>query len=163
MKNSYLPIIYSTTLRPHRSASHKTINLILVVLIISFTLIGISFSMIGAWPVLGFFGLDIILLVGAFYMNNQSGLTSERIDLRHNSLIVKKRDQWGRKKHWVFKTEWLVIDMISTPKFQNQLELRSHGQALIIGSFLSYMERKKILDILHKEIKKSSNNFKYIS
>ena len=63
------PTIFSATLTPHRSLGRAGF-LILMLLFggISFVT-GMLFLVIGAWPVLGFFGLDVLLLYLAFRLN----------------------------------------------------------------------------------------------
>ena len=59
-------MLFSAVLTPHRSLS-ATGFLILMMLVggVSFAA-GIVFLMMGAWPVFGFFGLDVLLLYLAF-------------------------------------------------------------------------------------------------
>ena len=60
------PTLFSAVLTPHRSLGRVGF-LVLMALIggISFVA-GIVFLLIGAWPVFGFFGLDVLLLYWAF-------------------------------------------------------------------------------------------------
>ncbi|MFL6947012.1 MAG: DUF2244 domain-containing protein, partial [Xanthobacteraceae bacterium] len=63
------PTLFSATLRPHRSLG-RTGFLVLMPLFgaISFVA-GMVFFIAGAWPVLGFFGLDVLLVWWAFRAN----------------------------------------------------------------------------------------------
>ena len=63
------PTIFSATLTPHRSLGRVGF-LVLMLLFggVSFVT-GMLFLVIGAWPVLGFFGLDVLLLYWAFRLN----------------------------------------------------------------------------------------------
>lgn len=157
MNTAAAAILFSTTLRPHRSASRRTINWLLVVLTVAFAITGIGFSLIGAWPVMGFFGLDIALLVGAFYLNNRSGRTREVIDLTADALTVKRIDPWGRKRDWSFQPQWLNIALTATPQGRDQLEVRSHGKSLIIGKFLSPEEREQAYDNLCQALTRAAS------
>ncbi|MGA0392885.1 MAG: DUF2244 domain-containing protein [Rhodospirillales bacterium] len=147
-------IIYSTTLRPHRSASRQAINWLIGILTVAFALTGLGFSLIGAWPVMGFFGLDIALLAGAFYLNNRSGRACEVIDLTAEELKVRRIDPWGRERAWSFQPQWLNINLNKAPQGVNQLEVRSHGKALIIGAFLGPDERQQACENLRQALKR---------
>ncbi len=60
------PAIFSAIITPHRSlGSAGFLVFMLVVSGISFAS-GMLFLMIGAWPVFGFFGLDVLLIYWAF-------------------------------------------------------------------------------------------------
>ena len=68
------PTLFSALLTPHRSLSPTGFLLFMVVLGgISFTT-GIMFLLAGAWPVFGFFGLDVIAVYIAFRANYRAAL-----------------------------------------------------------------------------------------
>ena len=53
-------------LYPHRSLTRRGFTILMgSIALISF-LAGIGFLLIGAWPVLGFFGLDVVLIWWAY-------------------------------------------------------------------------------------------------
>lgn len=103
MNTAAASVLFSTTLRPHRSASRRTINWLLGILTVAFTVTGLGFSLIGAWPVMGFFGIDIALLVGAFYLNNRDSRAAEQIDLTADALTIRRTDPCGRARHLSFQ------------------------------------------------------------
>ena len=58
-------------------------------------IVGGYFWALGAWPVFGFFGLDIVLLYGAFRLNYRYGdresvVEGKRVDLGGRRIIQKK-------------------------------------------------------------------------
>ncbi|MGA8397610.1 MAG: DUF2244 domain-containing protein, partial [Pseudolabrys sp.] len=73
------PTIFSATLTPHRSLNRVGF-LILMLLFGSVSFItGILFLVVGAWPVLGFFGLDVLLLYWAFRLNYRHAKAYEQV------------------------------------------------------------------------------------
>ena len=66
------PELFSALLTPHRSLN-RTGFLVLMgfVSVISFAA-GLAFLLMGAWPVLGFFGLDVLAIYWAFRVNFRS-------------------------------------------------------------------------------------------
>ena len=145
-------VLFSTTLRPHRSANRRTINWLLGILAVAFAITGIGFSLIGAWPVMGFFGLDIALLIGAFYLNTRAGRASEAIDLTAEELTVRRIDPWGREREWSFQSRWLRISVTPGLYGPDRLEVCSHGRALVIGKFLSPEEHQRVCDNLRQAL-----------
>lgn len=105
MNTAAASVLFSTTLRPHRRASRRAINWLLGVLTVAFVITGFGFSLIGAWPVMGIFGLDIALLVGALYLNNRDARASEQIDLTADALTIQRTDPRGRKRQWSFQSQ----------------------------------------------------------
>ncbi|MCU0883117.1 MAG: DUF2244 domain-containing protein, partial [Hyphomonadaceae bacterium] len=50
------------SIRPNRALSDRGLMLVMGALIVISFVAGISFLLVGAWPVVGFFGLDILLI-----------------------------------------------------------------------------------------------------
>jgi uncharacterized membrane protein len=60
------PTIFSVVIRPHRSLGSLGFLVLMAVFgAVSFAA-GVAFLLMGAWPVFGFFGLDVLLLYWAF-------------------------------------------------------------------------------------------------
>jgi len=63
------PVLFSALLTPHRSLNRTGFLLVMAFLsVISFAA-GLVFLLMGAWPVLGFFGLDVLAIYWAFKIN----------------------------------------------------------------------------------------------
>ena len=88
--NFHKDIILNIVLIPNRSLTKSTFFLIISFLIVISISLGIFFYTIGAWPVIGFFGLDVILFSLIFYLHNKSLNISERIILTKNEMIIEK-------------------------------------------------------------------------
>ncbi len=100
---------------------------------------------------MGFFGLDIALLVGAFYLNTRAGRAYEVIDLTAQQLSVRRVDPWGHERLWKFQPQWLQVNArpaATAPYGLDRLEVRSHGRTLVIGKFLTPEERLQLSDSL---------------
>ena len=73
------PLLFDAVLYPHRSLSPAGFWLIMgAISLVSFTA-GIAFLLKGAWPILGFFGLDVLLMYVAFKASYRSGRLHETI------------------------------------------------------------------------------------
>ena len=72
-------------LRQDRVAMISLVVIVLIILMAVFGgvsfITGIAFLLKGAWPVFGFFGLDVALLYIAFRLNYRSGRLYETVDL----------------------------------------------------------------------------------
>ena len=62
-------VLFEARLSPHRSLSFTGFTILMLVLAGISLAIGITFLMMGAWPVFGFFGLDVALVWLAFRAN----------------------------------------------------------------------------------------------
>ena len=136
------PTIFSATLTPHRSLGRVGF-LILMVLFggISFVT-GMLFLAIGAWPVLGFFGLDVLLLYWAFRLNYRHADAYEQVTVTPSILKVRKVSHLGRVHEWVLNPLWVRLDKIELEEFGiDRLFLISRGRKLTIASFLGPQEK----------------------
>src|SRR5690348_16343440 len=81
---------FRAILHPHRSLEPKGF-LILMLAIggVSF-LMGMAFLIMGAWPVLGFFGLDVLLIYVAFRLNYRAARAYEVVELTPHTLTLEK-------------------------------------------------------------------------
>jgi uncharacterized membrane protein len=107
---------------------------------ISFTA-GLIYYLAGAWPVVGFLGLDVLLIYVAFRINYRRAHMYETLHMTAHALTVRRVNHWGEERRWSFQPAWLQILMDDPPDLGSQLTLRSHGNCLVIGSFLTPGER----------------------
>ena len=139
------PILqYEAVLRPHRSLPPRGfLILMLAIAGVSFVT-GVAFVAMGAWPVTGFFGLDVLLLYGAFRLSYRSGRVRETVRLAGDDLTVERTSVRGEVRTWRFQAFWLRLRLIEQGAERNRLLLRSHGRELAIGGFLTAEERRSL-------------------
>ncbi len=133
--------VFRAELRPHRSASVRAFNVIILALLAIFIPTAIAFVAAGAWPVTGFMGFELLLLYGAFRLNQLRGSTVETIDLTRRTLTVERIDHWGQRRRWSLQPQWTQITLAERKGGHGRLELRSRGQSLVIGEFLTLDEQ----------------------
>jgi uncharacterized membrane protein len=133
---------WETTLRPHRSLPPGGfLALMLVLAAVSFVS-GVIFVSIGAWPVCGFFGLDVLLVYFAFRLNYRSARQSERLRLAGDDFTVEKISVRGETRSWRFQAFWLRIRLVERDAESNRLILSSHGRSLAVAGFLTAEQRR---------------------
>jgi uncharacterized membrane protein len=143
---------FQTVLRPYRSASTKTLNIIIWVMATAWAIVALGFSAAGAWPVTGFLGIDVLALYIALHWNNRAGLACELINLLDNELIIEKVDLKGRSQSWSFQPYWVRIELAEDLQGRGILTLQSHGKSITIGTFLTNEARKDLAQALKHEL-----------
>jgi uncharacterized membrane protein len=134
-------LFLNARLSPHRSLSpHGFVILLCAVGTVS-VLAGLVLFPVGAWPVVGFMGLDVGLLYDAFRMNYRHGRMYETLRLTRGDLRVESVNHRGETKTWRFQPYWLQVLIDDPPRRDSDLTLRSHGCSLSIGRFLTPAER----------------------
>ena len=151
----YKDIILNVVLRPNRSLTKTAFFLILIFLLIISISVGIFFYSIGAWPVIGFFGADIIIFSLIFYLHNKSLNISERIILTKSEMIIEKEKPFKKNLTVKFSPpNWINVTLKKSIYNKTRLIIHSHGSARFIGDFLTKIEKINLANSLRNEINK---------
>ena len=151
--------LYSITLKPYRSLNKiGFITMMLVLCGFSF-ITGIIFMKKGAWPVFGFFGLDILLVYIFFRLSYKSGKEFEVINLTKKKLIIKKYKEKKIIKTYILDANWVKIQIQNPLEHSSKLQISSKNKSIIIGSFLRLDEKIEVLKNIENALRK--HNFCY--
>jgi uncharacterized membrane protein len=136
------PTLFSALLTPHRSLN-RTGFLLLMGFISAISFIaGLVFLSMGAWPVLGFFGLDVLAIYIAFKVNFRRATAYEEIAVTPSCLHVRRVTHLGAVSEWTFNPLWVRLDIEESEEFGvERLALVSRGRSLGIASFLGPDEK----------------------
>ena len=136
------PRLFSALLTPHRSLNHTGfVVLMSFVSVVSFAA-GIVFCWMGAWPVLGFFGLNVLVIYWAFRINFRRASASEEITVTPSELRIRRISHRGHVVEWVLNPLWVQLDQTSDEEFGiERLYLVSRGRRVSIASFLGPDEK----------------------
>jgi uncharacterized membrane protein len=138
-------MLLDLVLRPHRSLTRAGFHALIGLMLAFAALSGLVFWLAGAWPVLGFLGLDVLLVYLAFRLSYATGRAYERVRLSREALTVERVDRWGRRREFALQPHWLRVDISEAP---SGLQLTSRGRSIAIAAFLPPDELKEIADVL---------------
>lgn len=148
-------VFFDAVLMPHRSLGAGGFWLLMALISGVSFVSGMYFVLKGAWPVTGYFGLDVLLIYLAFKASYRSARLYETVKLTEDELIVERVSPSGRRARWTFQPYWLRVEMDDPPEHASQLVLTSHGRSLVIGSFLSPDERFEVAEGLKDALQRS--------
>ena len=143
---------FTAELRPYRSLGPAGFCMLMTFVILVSFIAGMSFMLAGAWPVLGFFGLDVALIYFAFRVNYRDARLFERVELDREALKVTRVDPWGRAKSWTFNPYWVRFHFHNAERDEPELKLSTHGQELVFGSFLNEDEKTEFGRVLAQSL-----------
>lgn len=148
--------IFAARLTPYRSLGRKGFLILMTCLSIICFAAGLMFYAIGAWPVFGFFGLDVLIIFIAFKLNYRSARAYEEVILSEDNLHIKKVSPKGAAQEFSFNPFWvrLAIDR-EEDEGVTALTLTSHGQSLGIGGFLNPGDRETFGTALRDALQKA--------
>lgn len=139
---------FRAVLHPHRSLSPRGfVVLMSAVCAVSF-ITGLAFLAIGAWPVFGFFGLDVALIYFAFKLNYRAAKAYEVIDLTPELLSLTRVAASGATETFEFNPYWARVRLSERPDGRNDLAIASHGKELPFGLLLNNDERREFAAVL---------------
>jgi uncharacterized membrane protein len=143
------PTLFSALLTPHRSLNRTGFLVLMAFLsLISFAA-GVAFLLMGAWPVFGFFGLDVLAIYWAFKINFARARACEEILVTPTELRVRRVNHRGHVAEWVLNPLWVQIDQKAHEEFGiEKLYLVSRGRRLAIASFLGPDEKASFIKSL---------------
>jgi len=141
--NAFRAVLY-----PHRSLGPRGF-LILMIGIGSVSFItGMSFLLMGAWPVFGFFGLDVALIYFAFRLNYRAARLYETVEVTPRLLTLTRVQPSGERESFEFNPYWARVRLAETPQGQTDLRIASHGHEFAFGRFLTDEERRELCSAL---------------
>ena len=141
-------VFFERVLLPHRSLPPRGFRLLMALLALVSVAVGTGFVAIGAWPVCGFFGLDVAALYLAFRLSYRSARRRETLRLAGDAFTVERVDVYGERRIWRFQTFWLQVVLEERADESNRLLVASHGRQLVIGDFLGAPMRRELAQSL---------------
>ena len=139
------PILFEARLSPHRSLSSTGFAIVMGVLAGVSFVVGISFLMMGAWPVFGFFGLDVALVWLAFRVNYRDARAYEDIRVTPSVLSVQQVSAKGTARETDFNPRWVRLEKTEDELYGvTRVALMSRGILLIVGAFLPPLYKSEL-------------------
>jgi len=136
------PKIFSAVITPHRSLTPRGFLILMLCLGGLSFVSGMAFVLMGAWPIFGFFGLDVLLVYVAFRANFRAARAYEEVTVTASELTVRKVNPRGGVREWTLNPLWVRLERIVHEEFGiERLFLVSRGRQLTIASALGPDEK----------------------
>ncbi|MBC8130672.1 MAG: DUF2244 domain-containing protein [Rhizobiaceae bacterium] len=145
--------IFRALLVPYRSLGRRGfVALMLFVCIVSLAT-SIGFLVKGAWPVLGFFGVDILLVYVAFRASYRSARAREEVSVSRTDLLVRKISAKGVVQEAHFNPFWARFLVARHEEIGiTRMEIAGHGQSTEIGGFLNPDDRESFATAFNRAL-----------
>lgn len=139
---------FRAILTPHRSLTATGFLILMSALSAISFVTGMVFLTMGAWPVTGFFGLDVLLVYVAFKLSYRSGRLCEIVELTPAKLSLTRVHPSGRREQFHCNPYWARVNLHERPDGRTDLKLMSQGREEALGRFLSEDERRDFARVL---------------
>jgi uncharacterized membrane protein len=135
-------LVFAAVLTPHRSLGPKGFLVLMLATGTVCFVSGLLFLSIGAWPVFGFFGLDVLLVWIAFRLNYASASQFEEITVSAHEIVVRKHGPGRQRQEYRFNPFWVRLSVTRLEdEGVTRITLTSRGSTIDIGGFLNPPDR----------------------
>lgn len=139
---------FRVVLSPHRSLGPQGFVILMSLFGGVSFVAGLVFLTLGAWPVLAFFGLDVLLVYVAFKLNYRAGRLYETVELTPQNLKITRVHPSGKRENFDFNPYWVRVALKEWPDGRTDLKLASHGHEFSFARFLNDDERREFAEVL---------------
>ncbi|MCR9258027.1 MAG: DUF2244 domain-containing protein [Alphaproteobacteria bacterium] len=140
------------TLAPHRSLPPTGFYIVMGFVVAVALVTGILFLVVGAWPVFGFMGLDVLALWWAMRLSYRHGLAREIVQLDERGMVVERISPSGHAVRVTMDPAWIRVEHDSDSDFARPLLLRSRNNRVEIASFLNQQERREVAAVVRDAV-----------
>lgn len=134
---------FRALLTPHRSLGRKGFAILMGALLFGWLVTGAIFLAHGAWPVFGFFGLDVLLVYVCFRLNYRAARAREEVSVSRTSLDIKKVAPSGRSEAHHFNPFWAKFAIARHDEIGiTRMAVEGQGRSVSIGGFLNPDDRE---------------------
>ena len=148
-------LFLDATLTPNRSLNPQTVNFVIVGVFCISLLASAYFLRLGAFPVVGFFGLDALALWAAFRWNMKRQSQATHIKIDHKNIYLQHFDGYGREKRAELPTAFTRVELAKQSAYTSQLSLSYGQRVLVIGQFLTTEEKSQFTDVLKASLQRA--------
>jgi len=152
---------YYLDIKIYRNQSLTTRGLYILMFFITIpaSYLGISFYVLGAWPVLGFMGFEILLIYIAFKILFYKNKFYEHIilDSEKLNILFKKKNKIIKKIE--LEPTWVQVKIEKIYENEDTLIVSSHGKKIILANYLIPEERLKLAGKIKSGLREWKNQY----
>lgn len=98
--------LFAAVLTPHRSLGWPGFIAVMAAVGVVNVVGAVLFTAMGAWPVVPFLGLDVLIIFLAFRANFRHARAFEEVIVTPTAIRVRKVNWHGRAQEWQFNPAW---------------------------------------------------------
>ena len=141
-------VVFETELAPYRSLSTKGLRVLIGGLLLASMAITIVFWTLGAWPVAGFNGVEIVLAALLMRVHAKALKRREILRLTEAGLRIVRDDGKGGRSEHELQPAWLRISLKERPGRCPGLYLSNRGRHIEVATMLGEPEKRDLFDRL---------------
>ena len=145
--------VFEAVIAPHQSLGRRGLLILGGSLTAVTAGLSLRFLLLGAWPVMAFLAVEILIALYLLVLHRRQVLRREVIRLNEAEITVVHTDPCGRRRSFSLPAAWLQVRLESAGEgMGSHLWLRSHGRGWEVGTFLHDPERRSLFEALRKAL-----------
>jgi uncharacterized membrane protein len=140
------PVLFEAVITPARSLNHASVRMVALLLALPAVATAAMFAWLGAWPVIGFMGAELGLVLGLLARHHRhGGRQIEIVQLAAGRLTVMRLDGRGRREEAALDPYWSRVSLRERAGTACELRLTApRGPSIEIGRCLGDAERREL-------------------
>jgi uncharacterized membrane protein len=147
-------LLFQATLKPHRSLSRKGVFMFIGFMLSCSLCVTSLMFFLGAWPVIGFNGADVLLATFLLWLNIRAARAAEIISLSPSSLRVTRTDIHGRSTSLSLQPYWLNVVLEERAGTVPKLLLVARGRQTEVARQLGDAEKRDLAAALTRALQR---------
>ena len=139
---------FEALITPHRSLGPAGLRRLAAFILILSAIVSTGLWVLGAWPVIGFNGLEVALALYLLRRNARERNTTERLILSGSGLRVIRTNARGRTHERSLQGAWINTVLQERPGRTPALLLVERGHQLEVGKDLGETEKRDLAQAL---------------
>jgi uncharacterized membrane protein len=147
--------LFDAVIYPNPPLSRRGSSLVIGGFALLSGIVGLATYLAGAWPVVGFLGLDVLVLWLAFSTVRRRARAFEAVHLDREQLTIRRVDPHGRSREWRLLPYFTRVEIDQPPRRTSLVRVRDHTTNVHIGAFLTPSERADLARALREAVGES--------
>jgi uncharacterized membrane protein len=150
-------VLFEALIVPHRSLSAAGRRWLMLAMAGLCGLVALRFWFLGAWPVIGFCGLEGVLAIVLIHLNGRRARASELVMLTADSVRVIRTASSGKRSEATLSSAWLNVALVESAGRVPRLLLGLRAKWLEIGAALGEGEKRALAEALRAALHRARN------
>ena len=148
-------ILFEAVTKPPAALSARGLRWLCALAAVAAAVPAILFTLMGAWPVLGFLGVEVAVVLGLVAAHRRwSRAAVESVRLTEGQLLIRRADGRGRQENAELEAYWAQLTLEERPGAVPVLTASARGRTVEIGRFLAAEEKRALADALQAALRR---------
>ncbi len=148
-------MLFEAVCTANQSLGKRGMAAVASLVIVASTAVAALFVALGAWPVIGFAGAEVLLVLGLLSLHRRRGRRAlEVLALVNDRLVVRRTDARGRREEVALDAYWARVSLEERPGTAGRLLLTERRRRVEVGGLLGDAERRELAAMLDEALRR---------